>query len=44
VKLNELSNGHLTVDELIGLTKDEPIVLRQPDGSQYAILHVELGV
>lgn len=41
MKVIELKNGHPTVDELIGLAKDELVVLRKSDGSVYALSHVD---
>ena len=33
MKVIELKTGHLTLDELMGLAKDELVVIRKPDGS-----------
>lgn len=41
MKLIELKNVRPTVDELIGLAKDELVVLRRPDGSVYALSQVD---
>jgi hypothetical protein len=41
VKVIELKNGRPTVDKLIGMAKDELVVLRKPDGSMYALSHVD---
>ena len=41
MKVIELRNGHLSVDELIGLAEDELIVLRKSDGSVFALSHVD---
>lgn len=41
MKVIELKNGHPTVDELIGLAKDELVVLRKADGSVFALSHVD---
>jgi hypothetical protein len=41
MKVIELTNAHPTVDELIGLAKDQLIVLRKPDGSMFALSQVD---
>jgi hypothetical protein len=41
VKVIELTNGQPTVDELIGFAKDQLVVLRKPDGSVFALSHVD---
>jgi len=41
VKVIELKNAQPTVDELIGLARDELVVLRKADGSVFALSQVE---
>lgn len=41
MKVVELENGHPTVDELIGLAKDQLVVLRKSDGSVFAVSRVD---
>lgn len=41
MKVIELADAHPTLDEVIGLAKDELVVLRRPDGSVFALSHVE---
>ena len=41
MKVIELKNGHPTVDELIGLAKDELVVLRNSDGAVFAFSPVD---
>ena len=40
MKVIELKHAHPTLDELIGLAKDELVVLRRPDGSVFALSQV----
>jgi hypothetical protein len=41
MKVIELANDHPTLDEVIGLAKDGLVVLRRPDGSVFALSHVD---
>ncbi|MDY6784616.1 MAG: hypothetical protein SW833_19075 [Cyanobacteriota bacterium] len=41
MKIVELENGKLTLDEVIGLAKSEAIVLRNPDGTMFALAPVD---
>jgi hypothetical protein len=41
MKLVELRQPKPTLDELIGLAKEELVVLREPDGSVYALSQVD---
>ena len=41
MKVVELSNGHPTVEELVGLAKDQLVVLRKADGSVFAVSRVD---
>ena len=41
MKVIELKNAQPTVDELIGLARDELVVLRKADGSVFALSQVE---
>jgi hypothetical protein len=41
MKVIELERSHPTLDELIGLAKDELVVLRGPDGSVFALSQVD---
>jgi hypothetical protein len=37
MRVIELGQSHPTLDEVIGQAKDEPLVLRQPDGSMFIL-------
>jgi hypothetical protein len=41
VKVIDLKNGHPTVDELVVLAQDQLVVLRKPDGTMFAMSHVD---
>ncbi len=41
MKVIELENEKPSLNDVIGLAKDELVVLRQPDGSVYAVSHVD---
>lgn len=41
MKVIELERAHPTLDEVMGLAKDELVVLRQPDGSVFALSQVD---
>jgi hypothetical protein len=41
MKVIELSSAHPTLDEVIGLARSELVVLRQPDGSVFALSQVD---
>ncbi len=41
VKIIELEQTHPTLDEVMGLAKDELVVLRKPDGSVFALSQVD---
>lgn len=41
MKVIELGDVHPTLDEVIGLAKDELVVLRRADGSVFALSHVD---
>jgi hypothetical protein len=41
MKIIELERVHPTLDEVIGLAKDELVVLRSPDGSVFALSQVD---
>jgi hypothetical protein len=41
VKVIELGNAHPSIEELIGLAKDELVVLRKADGSVFALSQVD---
>ena len=41
MKVIELQKGQPTLDELMGLAKDELVVLRRQDGSVFALSHVD---
>lgn len=41
MKVIELDRAHPTLDEVIGLAKDELVVLRRPDGSVFALSQVD---
>ena len=41
MKVIELEHAHPTLDEVIGLAKDELVVLRRPDGSVFALSQVD---
>jgi hypothetical protein len=40
MKIIELENGQLTLDEVMALAKSEAVVLRQPDGKMFALAPV----
>jgi hypothetical protein len=37
----ELAETHPTLDEVIGLARDGVVVLRKPDGSAFAVAHLD---
>jgi len=41
MKVVELEHEHPTLDEVIGLAKEELVVLRRPDGSVFALSEVD---
>ncbi len=41
MRVIDLKNGRPTVDELVVLAKDQLVVLRKPDGSMFAMSHVD---
>ena len=41
MKIVELMPGQPTLDEVIGMARDGPVVLRKPDGSMFALAHVD---
>ncbi len=41
MKIVELSHDHPTLEEVIGLAKEELVVLRQPNGSVFALSEVD---
>jgi hypothetical protein len=41
MKVIELERAQPTLDEVIGLAKDELVVLRRPDGSVFALSQVD---
>jgi hypothetical protein len=41
VKVIDLNQPRPTIDELIGLARDELIVLREPNGGVFALSHVD---
>jgi hypothetical protein len=41
VKIIELMQGQPTLDEVIGLARQELVVLRKPDGSMFALASVD---
>jgi hypothetical protein len=41
MKVIELQEAQPTLDEVIGLAKDELVVLRKADGSVFALSHVD---
>jgi hypothetical protein len=41
MKVIELTQGHPTLDELIGIAADELVVLRKPDGAVFALSLVD---
>ena len=41
MKVIELAHIYPTLDEVIGLAKDELVVLRRPDGSVFALSQVD---
>lgn len=41
MKVIEVKNGYPTVDELMGLAREELVVLRKSDGSVFAISQVD---
>jgi hypothetical protein len=41
MRVIELDPGHPTLDEVIGLAKDELVVLRSTDGSVFALSEVD---
>jgi hypothetical protein len=41
MKVIELGHSQPTLDEVMGLAKEGPVVLRQPDGSVYALSRVD---
>jgi len=41
VKVIELGHTHPTLDEVIGLAKGDLVVLREPDGSVFALSRVD---
>jgi hypothetical protein len=41
MKIIDLGYAHPTLEEIMGLAKDERVVLRKPDGSVFAMSHVD---
>ena len=41
MKVIELGHDHLTLDEVVGFAKQELVVLRNPDGSVFALSQVD---
>jgi hypothetical protein len=41
VKVIDVGQAVPTLNEVIGMAKDELVVLRQPDGSVFAVSHVD---
>ena len=41
MKVIELAGAQPTLDEVMGLAKEEIVVLRQPDGAVYAVSQVD---
>jgi hypothetical protein len=41
MKVIELGKAHPTLDEVMGLAKEELVVLRRPDGSVFALSQVD---
>jgi hypothetical protein len=41
VKVIELADAHPTLNEVMGLAKDDIVVLRQPDGAVFALSQVD---
>jgi hypothetical protein len=41
VKVIELADSQPTLDEVMGLAKDELVVIRKPDGSVFAVSQVD---
>ena len=41
MKIIDLGHAHPTLEEIVGLAKDELVVLRKPDGSVFAVSHVD---
>jgi hypothetical protein len=41
VKIVQLGDQPRTLDEVMGLAQDELVVLRKPDGSVFALSHVD---
>jgi hypothetical protein len=41
MKIIDLGHAHPTLDEVMGLAQAELVVLRKPDGSVFALSHVD---
>ena len=41
MKIIDLGHAHPTLEEMMGLAKDERVVLHKPDGSVFAMSHVD---
>jgi len=41
MKIIDLGHAHPTLDEVMGLAQAELVVLRRPDGSVFALSHVD---
>jgi hypothetical protein len=41
MKIIELGQGRPTIDEVVGLAKEGVVVLREPDGSVFALARVD---
>ena len=41
MKIIDLGHAHPTLDEVMGLAQTELVVLRKPDGSVFALSHVD---